>query len=922
MSVIDGLYNLTIMPIQSILEAVFYIYMRHISFLGVYGAIISVSIVMNFLALPIYNQADSLSEIERNRLSKMSKMLSRIKQTFTGDERFMLSVAYYKEQHYNPLSALGSSLSVLIEIPFFLAAYNFLSHCPELKGAGFWLLRDLGQADALVTVSAFHLNILPIIMTAINVMSATVYLKGMGMRERVQTYGMAAIFLFLLYNSPCGLVFYWILNQLFSLAKNLVLKHTKKPGDFTYKTICVVLDFAALFFLVARPQASIKRRLLLATFAILFSVAKYLYLRVYAFVVRKHKARKQKIARQELGERGIDLPARFLFSLLGTALLCGWLLPCGVIGSEPLDFCFVGETANPLVYVWQTITFYMGLFVVWPYIIYRMSKYKYIISYIAFFVLIVSLLNVYAFGFLYGNMTKTFKLNDRKILYEYPMYLRVLPFVASSFLAFVLYKYHKKLRQIAMIIAMAICTAQLVQGGLKYNRIQKAYLQVLRHAKPSINTPEDIKPLYHFSKTNKNVVVLFLDCTISSYFPYFLKQFPNLQESYSGFVYYPNTVSHSNYTVKATPAMLGGYEYTPANANKRPRETLLKKHNEATLVMPRLFAESGYAVTVSNPPLPNYGGDRMQPFLPYRNIETNFPQRDYRKAYICENPELDSKDDLSIKRRLKGFAFMQVVYPVFREFVYDKARYLCYDADTFSVCIDEYSFLYYLDRLTTKDNDEPQFMFIGSELTHQATIMKEPEYKPAYRLDASKATTGVYVPKHPAKDNVDSYSDVTHYHVNLAGILLVAKWLDKLKELNVYDNTRVVIVSDHCRGVPVPCFEGMNHALDYAWFNPLLMVKDFNAHGDIQTDNTFMTNADTVFLATQDLDIDLINPFTRRNMNDFVDKSIVNIYPLNDYLHTSVYSLKNTWRLHGLKPLRAYSVHDNIFDESNWKPLD
>ena len=45
-------------------------------------------------------------------------------------------------------------------------------------------------------------------------------------------------------------------------------------------------------------------------------------------------------------------------------------------------------------------------------------------------------------------------------------------------------------------------------------------------------------------------------------------------------------------------------------------------------------------------------------------------------------------------------------------------------------------------------------------------------------------------------------------------------------------------------------------------YNPLLMVKDFDAEGDVKTDPTFMTNADTPVLAMKDLIENPVNPFT------------------------------------------------------------
>ncbi|HKM07259.1 MAG TPA: hypothetical protein VJ869_09725, partial [Sphaerochaeta sp.] len=46
------------------------------------------------------------------------------------------------------------------------------------------------------------------------------------------------------------------------------------------------------------------------------------------------------------------------------------------------------------------------------------------------------------------------------------------------------------------------------------------------------------------------------------------------------------------------PALMGGYEYSPEETNKRPDQSLASKHNESMLLLPRLFYEAGYEVTV------------------------------------------------------------------------------------------------------------------------------------------------------------------------------------------------------------------------------------------------------------------------------------------------------------------------------------
>ena len=149
----------------------------------------------------------------------MKEMLSVIKAAFKGDERYMMTNAYYKEVNYSPIMALRSSFGLLIQIPFFIAAYKYLSTYTGLIGKSFFFIKDLSKPDALFSIGSFTVNALPIAMTAINIVAGAVYTKGFSLREKLQIYGMALVFLVILYNSPSGLVLYWTCNNIFSLVK-------------------------------------------------------------------------------------------------------------------------------------------------------------------------------------------------------------------------------------------------------------------------------------------------------------------------------------------------------------------------------------------------------------------------------------------------------------------------------------------------------------------------------------------------------------------------------------------------------------------------------------------------------------------------------------------------------------------------------
>ena len=55
-----------------------------------------------------------------------------------------------------------------------------------------------------------------------------------------------------------------------------------------------------------------------------------------------------------------------------------------------------------------------------------------------------------------------------------------------------------------------------------------------------------------------------------------------------------------------TPALMGGYEYTVDQINLRKDEKLVDKHNEALKMMPVLFDQNDFDVTVFDPIYANY----------------------------------------------------------------------------------------------------------------------------------------------------------------------------------------------------------------------------------------------------------------------------------------------------------------------------
>ena len=126
MSFLNVLYLLTLYPIEYLLEMIFAIISK-VSGNNTVLSIIVLSLVVNIIVLPLYNRADKVQEEAKDKENAIAPMVKHIKQTFTGDERFMLLQTCYRQNDYSPLNVLKSSVSILLQVPFFMAAYNMLS---------------------------------------------------------------------------------------------------------------------------------------------------------------------------------------------------------------------------------------------------------------------------------------------------------------------------------------------------------------------------------------------------------------------------------------------------------------------------------------------------------------------------------------------------------------------------------------------------------------------------------------------------------------------------------------------------------------------------------------------------------------------------------------------------------------------------
>jgi membrane protein insertase Oxa1/YidC/SpoIIIJ len=899
---IDLLYNIIIFPLVKIIE-LNYLFISRL-FHNPAVSLLGVNLSINILTLPLYFCAEKWQNLERETQKRLSGKIAHIKKAFSGDEQYMILSTYYRQNHYHPVYALRSSFSLLIQIPFFIAAYSFLSNYEVLDGLSFWFISDLSRPDNLLFAGGGGINLLPFIMTLINVVSCAVYAGDFSLRDKIQLYGIAAVFLVLLYNSPAGLVIYWTVNNIFSLIKNILqkIRHSKR---IVYFLICFFVFFLDIYLLFIHQGYIIKRIIVILTVSVLFllPLLKKIFLSV-----------NKKITGSISPEPAKNQNGIFIFAAVSLFLLTGFVIPASLIASSVPEFSFIENNTSPFPFLFTALSQAAGIFLFWPLCIYFFfsKRVKVFITSFAVFLCLGMLINVFLFPGSYGFLTNTLILSNPGTwasnfslkLFNIAVLIVLIP------LLFFLFSSQKR-KNILLPVEIISFAALLCFGSSKAFTISRDFQDYPKEQMEEGHN-KNLTPVYNLSSAGRNVVIIMLDRALSCFCSSIFEEKPELHRSWSGFTYYPNCAAFSGWTLFGVPSLTGGYFYTPLNMQDNPKP-LVEKNNEALLLLPRIFAGTGYKTSITDPSYANYGwSPDLSIFDPYPEIHAENINSAYVNYWTKNHPDVEVTSVAALlKERLILFSLFKTAPLILRTFIYDRGDWLTVNNrdkkegknELTLKAIGNYAVLDYLPKLTNIDSHIPgNIVMIFNEITHDPVFLQSPDYVPVSTVNDKG--NGIF-------------SDNPHYHVNMAAYLLLGKWFDYLKKNSVYDNTRIIVVSDHGANTNIDSngFDLLNgNRLEK--YTSLLMVKDFYSRGDINIDNTFMTQADVPILALHGIINYPVNPFTGLPIKNEKDNGV--------FITTSdkFYYTKHGKYKFNINRDEWLFVHDNIFDPDNWEKAE
>jgi YidC/Oxa1 family membrane protein insertase len=220
-----GMFDILAKPCVWIMD---FIYDHFIPNYGV--AIIILTIFTKIILWPLGNKSyKSMADMK-----KIQPLMAGIKEKYKDDKRKMNEemMGLYKTYKVNPM---GGCLPMVVQIPVFFALYRMLYEAIELRHAPFfWWINDLSAPDRLFRFDfavpfmepPYGIPVLTIIMGATMFFQQKMSPPMGDPTQAKMMMMMPIVFTFIFINFSSGLVLYWLVNNVLSMAQQYYI--TKK----------------------------------------------------------------------------------------------------------------------------------------------------------------------------------------------------------------------------------------------------------------------------------------------------------------------------------------------------------------------------------------------------------------------------------------------------------------------------------------------------------------------------------------------------------------------------------------------------------------------------------------------------------------------------------------------------------------------
>jgi FtsH-binding integral membrane protein len=356
--------------------------------------------------------------------------------------------------------------------------------------------------------------------------------------------------------------------------------------------------------------------------------------------------------------------------------------------------------------------------------------------------------------------------------------------------------------------------------------------------------------LFSYTKQGKNVLLVFVDGAMSGYLPDIFKDDPSLPARFAGFTWYSNIVSTGNRTLNGLPAVFGGFDYTVSAINHRPGPSLKDKVTDAYRIYVENFHSRGYQVLYSDPfwfGLERKGDCELFNEM-YEKSGQGYCIHSIGKQVADKKAQVRTGRSqeffVGLAKQYVALSLFKIAPRSLKQWIYSNGGWLglSYAWKTKEdKYLNNYFSLVSLGEFSDAAAPRDTFTFITTELTRAPLFVNEETCIPDRRLTPSDPRIASLMQRyHDDKDTV------AIYQTTKCAVQGLAKLMDWLRANGIYDNTMVVLASDHGWVSRNPLLEhlgGAKQQIRYSMYQAFLMVKDFNASSPVAESKEFISNA-------------------------------------------------------------------------------
>ncbi|SHK42146.1 YidC/Oxa1 family membrane protein insertase [Desulfatibacillum alkenivorans DSM 16219] len=206
--------------------------MKHLyNYIPNYGVvIILLTLLIKVVLWPLGNKSYRSME----KMKKLQPLMQELREKYKDDKQKMNQevFALYKTFKVNPM---GGCWPMLIQIPIFIAFYKMLYAAIELRHSPFiWWITDLSAPDRLFHLpfkvpfmaEPYGIPVLTLIMGASMLLQQKMSPPPGDPTQARMMMLLPLVFLFIFINFPSGLVLYWLVNNVISIAQQYYIGKT------------------------------------------------------------------------------------------------------------------------------------------------------------------------------------------------------------------------------------------------------------------------------------------------------------------------------------------------------------------------------------------------------------------------------------------------------------------------------------------------------------------------------------------------------------------------------------------------------------------------------------------------------------------------------------------------------------------------